>query len=67
MGCLVHAVLCCTPCLYDGCTLLLHQAGKEDPRIQFNTVLSEHAKAGFKEPLALRDRIVAIRNSVKER
>ena len=47
--------------------LVMYQGGKEDPRIQFNTVLSEDAKEGFKDPLALRDRIVAIRNSVKER
>lgn len=43
------------------------QSEKEDPRVFFNTVLTEHAKGGFKEPVALRERIMAIRNSLKER
>lgn len=33
----------------------------------FNTVLTEAGKGGFKDPKALRDKITAIRNSLKER
>lgn len=43
------------------------QSEKEDPRVFFNTILTEHAKGGFKDPVALRERITAIRNSLKER
>jgi hypothetical protein len=35
--------------------------------VYFNTILTDHARGGFKEPLVLREQIAAIRNSLKER
>jgi CCR4-NOT transcription complex subunit 10 len=46
---------------------LVKMGGKEDSRVQGNLVLTEHAKGGFKRPLVVRDRITALRNSLKAR
>lgn len=47
--------------------LSMQPGGGDDPRLQGNLVLTEHAKGGFKRPLIIKDRITTLRNSLKTR